>query len=333
MISKASDFGRILGASAVFYYHVGIVTGFPLWQWGEYAVAFFIILSGVAYIGFSANKPKDFPSYRHYLVSRVRAIFPMFITINGILYLASFCYPSRLGRPFTFTEFLLSSAGLSQYFGYRYLSTVMWFIPFIIQVYQLLPVLVALLNRVSAVTIIVAAFATSLSLITLVFWLWPAHAVEICRNWSPVFRLPEVCFGVVTGRALFGKSSRSTDVAALVVFAILSLALATGAPHFVPQSYILALPWNGLVVTALIAVTAMAAAVLCGRSWIGQWLRSAGATSLPFFLTHGIMILFVFQHFGVDLLAWLLYFALCWGAAILFLMVFRRVDGMMRKGI
>jgi len=63
VVSKTADFGRILAASVIFYYHVGKLTHYPYFEVGEYAVGFFVILSGVAYTAFSqtkVNSPSDY---------------------------------------------------------------------------------------------------------------------------------------------------------------------------------------------------------------------------------------------------------------------------------
>ena len=324
LISRSADFGRIIGASVVFYGHIGIFTGYPLWQWGEYAVAFFILLSGVAYTGFSSAKPIGFASYKRYITARVGAIFPTFLIINCGIFAASFCYPSAAGRPFTFTEFLLSSGGLSQYCGHRYLSAVMWFVPFIVQAYILFPPIDAILNRISAPLVILAAFAVSLSLIVLVFMAWPLHATEICRNWSVVFRLPEVCVGLILGRCTLRRSDFRGGSIALATFALLSFTLATAfSSRFGHSAYIISLPWNGLIVTLVISAASISAAAMLGNSNETQVLRLAGKASFPFFLAHGIAILFVFRRFGTLVTPWVLYFAFCWCAAIIFTGSFR----------
>ncbi len=93
---------------------------------------------------------------------------------------------------------------MSQYFGYRYLSVVMWFVPFIIQVYLLLPPIAWIMSRIEPMIILIAAFLLSYVLIVLVCLHYPEKASEICSTWSPIFRLPEVVLGVYLGMALGG---------------------------------------------------------------------------------------------------------------------------------
>ena len=61
-LSRAVDFGRVIGASAIFYFHVGNITGYPCSPYGEYAVGFFIVLSGLSHVCFSSNKPTGWRS-------------------------------------------------------------------------------------------------------------------------------------------------------------------------------------------------------------------------------------------------------------------------------
>jgi peptidoglycan/LPS O-acetylase OafA/YrhL len=327
MVSRVSDFGRFFGASAIFYFHM---ENNSLAKWGEFAVAFFIILAGVAYTGFTSIKPTDLASYKRYIGTRLKAIFPIFIIINLGIYIASHFYPSALGRPFTFMEFLLSSSGLSQYFGYRYLSLVMWFIPFIIQAYFLFPFIDNCLNRVSGVLIIVVAFAVSLSFIALVFWCWPARAYHICRDWSVIFRLPEVCLGPILGRWIFYRQSFKSAITALVTFAVLSFIIATfGRLYFDQQAYILSLPWKGLIVTAIIVIASIVTTIILTPVRDQRFIRLLGTASFLFYLAHGVAIGFIFHRFGTRPLAWVAYFILCWCASIIFTVAFQRAEQIM----
>ena len=136
-----------MAVTAIFYFHVGVNTHYPLSQYGHYAVGFFIVLAGVAYLNFSRTRVTDLRTCLHYFFNRLWALFPIFLAVNLLIFAASYVYPSGLGRPYSAGELVLSSLGLSQYFGYRYLSVVMWFVPFILQVYLLLPVVHWLLRE------------------------------------------------------------------------------------------------------------------------------------------------------------------------------------------
>ena len=334
MLSKITNAGRILGASAIFYYHVGLVIAHPFSEWGEYAVMTFILMSGIAYTCFSSVHPHDLPSFIRYAAGRVQAIFPMFIALNVLIFLASFLYPSALGRPFSFLELFLSSTGLSQYFGFRYLSKVMWFIPFILQAYLLFPLITCLLDRLSAAWIILAAFVVSLAAVGLTFFsLPPGFSAVICREWSVLFRLPEVCLGVVIGATIFQRRDLRGGLVALGLFAGVSLVLATAvSARFEQAAYILSLPWHGLVVSLGIAALAAAVAPAITQKRMVDWSRLLGTASFPFFLVHGIALLFIYHHAGNSQVVWLGYFVFCWVEAVLFTLALRFASRSLRPG-
>lgn len=326
MISKIADIGRILGASAIFYFHVGIATRYPLFKWGDFAVSFFIILSGLAHVCFSSVKPDGDGSWIGYVKGKMRGIFPMFVAVNLLIFAASYVYPSALGRPFNVMELLLSSSGLSQYFGFRYLSTVMWFVPFILQAYLFFPWIEKLLNSVPGVVVIIGAFLLSTALNVAVFALVADEkSTEVCRNWCPLFRLPEVCFGVLLGKEIKGRLSASGIVSA-GVYAALAVILAV-LPFSLPdQSYIQKLPLNGLIMTTLIAVLAVSFTPLLRGTGKLPMLRTLGLAAYPFYLTHGIAILFIFKKAGVSPVVWILYYVACWGGSLLLVHLLRRVQ-------
>src|ERR1051325_3757039 len=138
LLPVASDIGRVVAATAILYYHIGPSTRFPLAAYGEFAVTFFILLAGGSYVCFSRASVENSRGYWNLLRHRFWTIFPTYAVVNAGLYLLSFVYPSASGRPFTMMEFVLSTVGVSQYFGFVYESSVMWFFPFILQVYMLL---------------------------------------------------------------------------------------------------------------------------------------------------------------------------------------------------
>ncbi len=122
LASEVIDFGRIIAASLVYYYHIGNVTHYPLAQWGTEAIVFFIIAAGVVFKVFSSTRVVDPGSYGRYMLQRLKSILPPFVIVNIAIFATSYILPSRLGRPFSFWELFLSCLGLSQYFGDRYLS-------------------------------------------------------------------------------------------------------------------------------------------------------------------------------------------------------------------
>ncbi len=236
MLSKSTlspivDLGRVLAVTAIFYFHVGVNTHYPLSQYGHFAVGFFIVLAGLAYMCFSRTHVTNTGSYFRYFGDRLLALFPIFIIVNLLIFAASYVYPSGLGRPYNAVELILSSLGLSQYFGYRYLSVVMWFVPFILQVYLLLPLIEWLLSRIQPVIVLIAAFLFSFALTIPVCVYFPDKAEEICVNWSPIFRLPEVVLGVFLGMLFSQRARLPGGIVFFAVYIVASFCLLQSARY------------------------------------------------------------------------------------------------------
>jgi peptidoglycan/LPS O-acetylase OafA/YrhL len=319
-VSQTIDLVRVLAASAIFYFHVGMFTQYPLMRFGEYAVTSFVVLAGITFVAFSRTHPTDLRSYSKYMATRVLALYPIFLAINLLLFAASYVHPSDLGRPFTISEFAMSCLGVSRYLGYRLLCRGMWFVPFIFQVYAILPVLNWLLSRVYPTVVLIAAFGVSSVLTVTVYWFGPANAASICGSWCPVFRLPEVLLGLFLGRWMTHGARPSRAIGFVIVYVVASGALATlpGQTPFsdLNPSWILALPWNGLIVGSLITVTAV---LLLRIPWFTATqlnYRLVGTASFAFYLIHQPAIEAVYGKVGANGVAWLAYYILCWGAAL-----------------
>jgi peptidoglycan/LPS O-acetylase OafA/YrhL len=314
--SRTTDIGRILGASAIYYYHVGRVSGHgPLSSYGEFAVEYFVILAGIAYILFSRSKPSVPSEYFDYMKKRLASLFPMFLLVNLAIYLGNFLYPSGLGRPFRFIEFLASGAGVSQYFGWRYMSTVMWFLPFIMQVYLLLPLIDWTARRVNPVALVLTAFGSSYLLAQTVSLLVQSdhQATLICKNWSPVFRLPEVCAGIILGRIVLTRRGQWVGILAVAVYGMLSLLVSLLAPENTRPFYYM--PWGGFVVPAVFfGASALLSPVL--RATNAKWVRLLGLSSFCFFLLHAAPMQAIGRHFHTRVTVWVAYYLACWLLAI-----------------
>ena len=324
-LSPIVDLGRALAVTAIFYFHVGVNTHYPLSQYGHYAVGFFIVLAGVAYMNFSRTRVTDLRTCLHYFFNRLWALFPIFLAVNLLIFAASYVYPSGLGRPYSLGELLLSSLGLSQYFGYRYLSVVMWFVPFILQVYLLLPLVEWLFSRVRPLIVLVAAFLLFFARIIPVCVCFPHKAEEICVNWSPIFRLPEVVLGVYLGM-VFGQNWRLWRGGVFVAaYAAASICQMEAGKFLAMPDTVAALPWAGFVVGLLISVAAALLFVASSRSVGLKNFRLLGNASFPFFLIHGVAIRFVYAKFGANGLVWLGYYTFCWIVAVILAMADRRL--------
>src|SRR2546423_477937 len=194
-LGRLMDLMRIIAALLIFYYHAGLLIHLPLSRFGDHAVSTFIALAIVA--STTLGKSSEQASVGRYLWRRIKRVFPMFLLINLLIFAASYLYPSRSGRPYSFSQLLLSAFGLSQYVGQPYLSEVFWFIPFIFQVYLIIAVFRRRLLELNwKIFFAVGALVSAVAIWTLSN-LMGDNLFEI-RKWSPVLRLPEVGFGLMT---------------------------------------------------------------------------------------------------------------------------------------
>jgi len=303
------DLLRILGASAIFYFHGGLVTGWPLSQWGEFAVATFIYLASFCAMRYSPPAPGR---TRSYWWSRFKAVYPTFAVISIILFAASFLYsPRKTGFHYTGEDLAANLLMVSQYVGRPWMTQPMWFVPFVLQLYLILPFLVRTPVRLRTM---LAAFVVSGAACAAVFALLPTHADfanGVCRNWSPIFRLPEVLFGCILAR------SRSVAGAAAPVAGYIACCalFALSALPYPPALPTLLLPLKGAVVSLVLAAIAAVFLPFIKDKHAGI-VGLFGRAAFPFFLLHGPGIGFVSDKFGRNIPAWILYFVLCWAAAI-----------------
>jgi peptidoglycan/LPS O-acetylase OafA/YrhL len=331
-ISEAVDAGRVLAASAIFYYHVGIATGFRFHLWGEYAVGYFIFLAGFCYVLFSRPQVSPLSRYLNYLGRRALTIMPTFVVVNALIFAGSFVLPSGLNRHFFFNEFLLSTLGLSQYFGLPYESSVMWFLPFILQVYALLPLLDSLSEKWYPMPLFIIATLLSLLCSVVTFHAFPDLAWGVCRNWSPAFRLHEVLLGLFVGKALLGQLRLGTLTG--IIFLYLSAAsvlFSFSFSHAVFEAYIMSLPLKSFVATSVLILLSVGFSYLCPSN-TKRIVKFLGLASLPFFLTHAAMIRFVFSRFGPEFVVWAIYFCFCWTGSSIWVILWRALDPFRRIG-
>ena len=315
--SRAMDVSRILASLAIFYFHVGLFCSVPLSFYAEEGVEYFIFLAGISYVLFSTSKPSRLDEFPDYLKKRFVSLFPMYLLINLGVFLGSFLHSSRLGRPFSGLEFLASAAGISQYIGWRYLTAPMWFVPFIMQVYLLLPLIDWVLQRANAVWVILAATVISW---LLALWLSVSmhsdvdHLCWTCKMWSPVFRLPDVCVGVILGRLmLVGTRGRRTGLAAILLFGLLSWL--SGLPQSKLVFVIFHLPFSGFVTPGILyGLTFVCLPIF---SLMGtKLLRVLGRATLPFFLIQCAPLQAIGHQFGHQPVIWVAYFFVCWILAL-----------------
>jgi len=311
------DVSRILASISIFYFHIGLFGSVPLSYYAEEAVEYFIFLAGISYVLFSKSKPSRPNEFAEYLIKRLVSLFPVYLLINLGVFLASFLHPSSLGRPFGVLEFLASTAGISQYIGWHYMTAPMWFVPFIMQVYLLLPLVDWILQRANAVKVVLAA-----TVISWLFALWLSvsmhtdfdHLCWICKMWSPVFRLPDVCVGVILGRIMLpGACGRLTGLAAILLFGLLSWL--SGLPQKELVFAIFHLPFSGFVTPGILyGLTFLCLPIF---SLMGtKLLRLLGRATLPFFLIQCAALLAIERKFGHHPVVWVAYFFVCWILAV-----------------
>ena len=322
--SVTVDVGRILAASVIFYFHVGLLRQCPLSTYGEFAVEYFIIVSGVSYILFSSTRPSTPSEYVEYIKKRLASLFPVFCLVNVVLYLGSFYYPSELGRPYRFVEFLASTTGASMYLGWKYMSTVMWFMPFIMQVYLLIPLVDWWARRINPIVLLLVAFCLSCLFAHMVpFFVKEDMAAKlVCKNWSPIFRLPEVCVGVIVGRSSLMRCDYWKGMMAVAVFGIVSLlvSLLTSA-NVISHLY---MPWSGFIVPVILfGASALISPIL--RSANAKIIRLLGLSSFFFYLSHASPLAAISSRFGNQISTWVSYYLACWFVAVGFTLVFARV--------
>ncbi len=313
--SRTVDIGRVLGATAIFYFHIGLFGHYPFSILGDAGVEYFVMLAGISYILFSRSKPSKPSEYLHYLKRRLVLLYPMFILVNLAFYLASFVYPSGMGRPFRLVEFLASAAGVSQFLGWKYISTVMWFMPFVLQVYLLFPLIDRVARRVNPVVLVLLAFVFSYLLSRTIPFLAPTplQARLICKNWSPIFRLPEVCVGIILGRITLTRQDQRDGILAIAVYGALSafVSLPSLKNTFFPYY----MPWSGFVTPAILCGAAVLISPLFGGK-TPQWLRVLGFASYSFYLLHAAPLSTISHRFHPNTVLWVAYFFVCWAVAI-----------------
>jgi peptidoglycan/LPS O-acetylase OafA/YrhL len=322
--SLTLDVGRILAASIIFYFHVGLFRHCPLSAYGEYAVEYFVILSGVSYILFSTTKPSTAAELFNFIKRRLASLFPAFFLVNVVLYLGSYCYPSVLGRPYSFLEFLASTTGTSMYWGWKFMSTVMWFMPFIIQVYLLIPLVDRCARRINPVVLLLVAFCLSCLFSQIVpFFVHENRAATlVCKNWSPIFRLPEVCLGVILGHSVLARCDYWKGIIAVAVFGILSALASLYLSDDV--FWFVYMPWGGFVVPVIILGASPLISPLL-RAANTKLIRLLGLSSFFFYLIHTAPLAAIAHCLGNRISVWITYYLACWLCAVGFTLVFARV--------
>jgi peptidoglycan/LPS O-acetylase OafA/YrhL len=314
---------RILSASALFYWHVGLSAGWPLAVFSSWATGVFVTTSAFCAVRFSRHRKglqHGSPgAAQRFLADRFLAVYPAYTIITLLIFAGSFVHPATgHAGPFSVTELGVNLLMLNPYVGVEFFSAPMWFIPFIFQVYLLIP----LFCRYHRWPIWGMAASTVLSVFScwLAYRVAPRQAAEICRTWSPMFRLTPVFFGVALG-TLSSASLLPRIVAAFAVCALGELAV---VPVFPEMANTLRRPMQGFVALIVLGLAAclLARAIKHAPS-LQWWATLLGQASFPFFITHAVMISFLWAHFRDNTILWLGYFVLCWVGSGIFALFYR----------
>ena len=331
--SQEIDLLRILCASLLFYFHVGIYTHWFLSDYATYASGTFIALAGYCAVRYSryreALKHPTVAGVWRYFLDRFLAVYPAYAAITLLVFAGSFLYPA-VGHTshFTVAELLCNLLMLNQYLGVDYFTTMMWFVPFVLQLYLLMPLLCRLAARAPRLGLVACSVLSLLACLS-VDWIAPGHLAGICKDWSPIFRLAPAFFGVAV--------ALSTSTAALPGLLLLWIACSAAE--------LALLPWlHDLMPVAIRSfLSAALFPLLFGIVWLAaqtirRWTPALESTitllskaTLPFFLGHGVMISFLSHHFGSNPWIWAGYFLFSWAWSALFIVAYLRIVTALRN--
>lgn len=165
--------------------------------YGHYGVQIFIFLS--AY-GLAKTHWDDPSSWRSFMWSRVRKLYPMFILA---MFFWVFLTAIKVGFPWVVSdaapELFLMLAGVSTLLPGLGLPPVgpWWFIPFIMQAYALFPLLRGIMRRFGWPSLVVLSFACYY----ITHWANP-HLADLLINLSmtPIGRMRILCLGIIAAR-------------------------------------------------------------------------------------------------------------------------------------
>lgn len=311
------EYFRILAATSIFYYHAGIFVDLPLSSFAEKGVSAFVVLAGYCAARFSSKRQfRSLGEFGNYFYKRFARVYPVYALITIALFVASFIvYPREQAHPFTFYQLFLNLSMLSQYVGQPYFADPMWFVPFIFQFYLLFP----LLRKLSRNPLLFVCLAFGVSAFFALFCsvVFPENAAGICRNWSPLTRLPEFALGML----LATSSGRSLSW--LILYAAVALVQAIyGADLLGGQTF------ADFAGTAFWALPAFAfffgmgyALASTSTNFLRPTVLNLSDASLAFFMVHGVGMRILFGRFGSNMWVWFGYYALAWIGSIALIML------------
>jgi len=253
-----------------------------------------------------------------FFADRFVAIYPAYVIITILIFAGSFLHPA-IGhvKAFSIQDLLINLLMINAYVGADFFSDPMWFIPFILQVYVLIPFLCRLLRWPKTALVLTAAVSVLACVLT--YRMAPHQAAEICRTWSPIFRLPPVFLGVALGILPWSLSPQivmtfaicvTGETALMFVFPDMQLTL------FRQMQGLIAL----VVLTPLAFLLARLSRAIPSAEW---WTTLFGQASFPFFITHSVLVSFIWNRVGNAVAVWLTYFVVCWVGAAGFALLYR----------
>ena len=313
---------RVLSASTLFYWHVGLSTGWPLYSYSSWATGVFVTTSVFCAVRFSRHRKHLLQGGLRgawlFVADRFVAVYPAYAIITMLIFAGSFLHPA-VGREsgFSIQELVINLMMINAYVGARFFTAPMWFIPFIFQVYILIPLLCRLIRWPRAALAMTTAISVLMSM--LAYRVAPLQAAEICRTWSPVFRLPPVFLGVALGML---PSSKWPQV--VMTFAICVVS-ETALIFVLPDMQLtLIRQMQGLIALVLLTLLAvLVARVVRAIPSVDWWTTLLGQASFPFFITHAVLVSFIWSRVGGAIAVWLTYFFVCWMGAAAFALVYR----------
>jgi peptidoglycan/LPS O-acetylase OafA/YrhL len=328
--SSEIDCLRILSASTLFYWHVGNSTGWPLYPLSSWTTGVFVTASTYCAVRFSRHRSQLTDGGRQgawsFVADRFVAVYPAYAIVTMLIFAGSFLHPA-VGRvrAFSIQELAINLSMLNAYIGVDFFTAPMWFIPFIFQVYALIPLLARFLRWPKAGLVGTTALSVLASLMA--YRIAPREAAEICRTWSPIFRLPPGFLGVALGMLPWSAWP------GVVVTFVVCVAGETALMFVFPDMQLtLVRQMQGLVALALLTATAFLVARLAKAMGVTQWWTTLlGQASFPFFLTHAVLVSFIWSRVGNAVGVWLIYFVACWIGAAGFALIYRAVIARLRR--
>ena len=282
--------GRILAAALIFIF-MRPVCAFSPFPYGEFAVDYFVMLSGITYVLFSSGGFRRPLNTWIFNETAVATVSDVFTDQSDLICVQLLSRPLQWKKPST-RRFLASASGTSMYFGCRYISTVMWFMPFFMQAYLLIPLIDWLAERMNPAALVLAAFCLSCLLAQVVsLFFEDGAAVLVCRIGTRC----SACPMFVSALFWVGRRSKPAAIGGPCCAGLVGLlSWLTGRP--VAARLLARLYALGRIIPVLLSslnIDFTLAARGRTRNFCGCW-----ASTLPFYLFQAAPMHAIRNHFG-----------------------------------